>query len=97
MTEFDIVFNYPFKKPLHRLIMMKILSSGSASGQGERLIEHDAFCAFCCCSKQALFLEANKLERLGVLRIRKIMMINEDGLPRVESFRGYQILPPESF
>ena len=38
MTEADIVFDYKFNSPLHRLIMLFIQVSGSGDGGKEKVI-----------------------------------------------------------
>lgn len=88
----DFVSEYPFDKPLHRLIMYRVWAAGGSDGQGERIINNDAMAQFCCCSKQALFKETKVLERLGVLVVRKIATVTVDAKLKVEPVRGYTII-----
>ncbi|MGL9751876.1 MAG: hypothetical protein ACR5LC_13875 [Symbiopectobacterium sp.] len=67
MNVADFVNKYPFSNPLQRLILLKILMSGSLNGEGERVLDHEVLANFCCCSKPAMFRESKKLERLGFL------------------------------
>lgn len=46
---FSVAYEFPYETPLQRLIMVKIVSAGSCTGQGERLIYDDDFLSFCCC------------------------------------------------
>lgn len=89
----DFVFKHQFDNPLQRLIMMRILSSGSCDGQGERVFDHEDLRIFCCCSKQAMFKEIKALERTGYLKVRKIGALNTDLKVRLEPARGYTITP----
>lgn len=90
----DFVFKYPFDNPLQRLIMMLILSSGNANGEGERILDNGDLSQFCCCSKQAMFKETQKMQRDGFLVIRKIAGVTTDAKLRIEPVRGYTITPP---
>ncbi|HHR6501289.1 TPA: transcriptional regulator [Providencia alcalifaciens] len=92
ITTYDFVSEYPFEKPLHRLIMCRVLAAGGSDGYGERIINNEAMAQFCCCSKQALFKETKVLERLGVLVVRKIASVTVDAKLKVEPVRGYTII-----
>ncbi|MFS1538036.1 MAG: transcriptional regulator [Candidatus Phlomobacter fragariae] len=90
----SMIFTIPLNKPLHRLIMMHIFYAGSLNGQEERVIPHEDFCSFCCCSRIALFKELRVLERSGFLKIRKIVEITEAAKLKTKPMRGYTILAP---
>ncbi|EBZ4886737.1 transcriptional regulator [Salmonella enterica subsp. enterica serovar Bredeney] len=91
----DFVYDHEFSNPLQRLIMICILTYDLESGDGERRIDHDVLCHFCCCSKQAVFKETLKLEREGFLAVKKIARLTDDAKARMEDFRGYTITPPQ--
>lgn len=88
----DFVSEYPFEKPLHRLIMYRVWAAGGSDGQGERIINNEAMAQFCCCSKQALYKETKMLERQGFLAVRKIASVTIDAKAKIEPVRGYTIV-----
>lgn len=67
MNCFQFVCGCAFDNPIQRLIMLRVLMSGSSDGEGERVIDHQVLADFCCCSKQAIFRETLALERAGYL------------------------------
>ena len=87
MNCFQFVCGCAFDNPIQRLIMLRVLMSGSSDGEGERVIDHQVLADFCCCSKQAL-----ALERAGYLHIRKIATLTIDAKARLQPARGYTIL-----
>ncbi|EFE96680.1 hypothetical protein [Serratia odorifera] len=93
MNKYDFVNNYKFGNPLQRLIMIRVLMSGSLDGEGERIIDHEILRSFCCCSKQMLFKEIKSLERSNFLKVRKIAHLTIDAKTRMEPARGYTISP----
>ena len=94
MNCFQFVCGSVFDNPIQRLIMLRVLMSGSSDGEGERVIDHQVLADFCCCSKQAMFREALALERAGYLRIRKIATLTIDAKARLQPARGYTIVMP---
>lgn len=90
----SMIFTMPLNKPLHRLILMRIFNAGSLDGQKERIIAHQDFCSFCCCSKNALFKELKVLERAGLLKIRKIVEVTDETKLKTKPMRGYTIVAP---
>lgn len=46
----NFTIEYPFTKPIHILIMVKIIMVGVGSAR-ERIIDGSIFPDFCCCSK----------------------------------------------
>lgn len=92
---YEFVYNHPFEKPMHRLILLCVLANGSSDGKGERILGHETLSKFCCCSRQAVFRELKALERAGYLRMRKIGEIAMDGTVRIEPVRGYTIIVGE--
>lgn len=93
----EFVQNFAFDKPIHRLIMLKILTSGAPDGNEERVIDHNAMTRFCCCTEQLLFRELKELERGGYLRVRRIAsQVTDDGKVRILPARAYTILPAVS-
>lgn len=91
-TVYDFISLYPFEKPLHRLIMFRVWAGGSTDGLRERIINNSAMSEFCCCSKQMLYKETKALERLGVLKVRKVASVTIDEKLRLEPVRGYTII-----
>ncbi len=91
-TPSDFAMSYPFTKPIHRLIMVRIVMAGSHDGTEERIIDDSAFSDFCCCSKHAFYRERNALARQGYLKVRKIGSLDNNSKLQVESARGYTIL-----
>ena len=89
---FQFVCGCAFDNPIQRLIMLRVLMSGSSDGEGERVIDHQVLADFCCCSKQAIFRETLALERAGYLHIRKIATLTIDAKARLQPARGYTIL-----
>lgn len=89
---YEFVNTHQFSKPIHRLIMLRVLAAGSLDGLGERKIDHDALANFCCCSRQAMFKELKVLERAGCLQMRKIGEVTLDATIRIEPVRGYTII-----
>lgn len=77
-NKIDIVFNTNLDKTLHRVILLKVLLSGSIDGDGERIISHEAMMAFCCCPEKVLLKEINILARRGFLVVRKITEVFGD-------------------
>ncbi|HDJ8691596.1 transcriptional regulator [Escherichia coli] len=94
MNCFQFVCGSVFDNPIQRLIMLRVLMSGSSDGEGERVIDHQVLADFCCCSKQAMFREALALERAGYLHIRKIATLTIDAKARLQPARGYTIVMP---
>ncbi|MCK0552553.1 transcriptional regulator [Pantoea ananatis] len=89
---YEFVNNHQFAKPIHRLILLRILAAGSLDGLGERKIDHDVLANFCCCPRQAMFKELKVLERAGYLKMRKIGEVTLDATVRIEPVRGYTII-----
>ncbi|AST68975.1 transcriptional regulator [Kosakonia cowanii] len=93
---YEFVNSHQFVKPIHRLIMLRILAAGSLNGLGERKIDHDVLANFCCCSRQAMFKELKVLERAGYLKMRTIGEVTLDSTVRLEPVRGYTITVMEA-
>lgn len=93
---YEFVNNHQFAKPIHRLILLRVLAAGSLDGLGERKIDHDVLANFCCCSRQAMFKELKVLERSGYLKIRKIGEVTLDATVRIEPVLGYTIIVNEA-
>lgn len=66
-SEHDIAFDYPFEKPLYRLIMLYIYISGSGNGGKEKLISDKKFQAACCCSSADFTCAINYLVEQGFI------------------------------
>lgn len=90
----EMVLGEPFKKPLHRLIMLHVLHAGAVNGEGERIIANDDICSFCCCTEATLFKESRVLERKGYLLVRKITEVSSELKIKEKEIRGYTILAP---
>ncbi|EBA7111603.1 hypothetical protein ORL35_002953 [Salmonella enterica] len=89
MTEADIVFDYKFNSPLHRLIMLFIQVSGSGDGGKEKLISDKRFTHICCCSSADFISAINYLTENGFL-LRK-----NYGMQFGEATSGYVITVPD--
>ncbi|WOZ79883.1 hypothetical protein [Kosakonia sacchari] len=89
MTEADIVFDYTFNSPLHRLIMLFIQVSGSGDGGKEKVITDKKLLSFCCCSSAELITAVNYLTENGFICKRNL------GLQMGEPASGYTIAVPE--
>ncbi|MEN3753841.1 transcriptional regulator [Mangrovibacter sp. SLW1] len=89
MTDLDIVFDYPFKKPLHRLIMLFIQVTGSGDGGKEKIITDKRLREFCCCSSSELVTAINFLTEEGFICKRNL------GLQMGTPASGYTIAVPE--
>ncbi|MGP0735599.1 transcriptional regulator, partial [Escherichia coli] len=48
MNCFQFVCGCAFDNPIQRLIMLRVLMSGSSDGEGERVIDHQVLADFCC-------------------------------------------------
>ncbi|WES69139.1 transcriptional regulator [Superficieibacter sp. HKU1] len=93
---YEFVNSHQFAKPIHRLIMLRVLAAGSLDGLGERKIDHDVLANFCCCSRQAMFKELKVLERAGYLQMRKMDEVTLEATVRIEPVRGYTIIVNEA-
>ncbi|OSK23658.1 putative phage replication protein [Escherichia coli M056] len=91
MNCFQFVTENAFGNPIQRLIMLRVLMSGSSDGEGERIIDHQVLADFCCCSKQAMFKEILALEKAGCLHVREIATFAIDAKTRLQPARGYTI------
>lgn len=93
MNVADFVNKYPFSNPLQRLILLKVLMSGSLNGQGERVLDHEVLANFCCCSRDIVLEEVMNLARANFLKVRKFgNFINEIEV-KIEPAHGYTITP----
>lgn len=88
MSVFDVVFDYSYPSPLHRLVMLYIQTSGSQNGTKEKIIFDKNLLAFCCCRSSELIEVMNYLVDLGV--VRKINYGLQFGRPA----SGYVITQP---
>lgn len=75
MDILNFVHKYPFSKPVHRLIMLRIVAAGEANGNGERIIDNEILSDFCCCSKNMMFRETKELENSSFLTIQKVALV----------------------
>lgn len=89
MTEAEIVFDYQFNNPLHRLIMLFIQISGCGDGGKEKLISDKKFLDLCCCSSAEFIRAINYLTENGFIEKRNY------GMQFGESFNGYVITIPD--
>lgn len=86
LDKFEMVVNGEFAKPLHRLIMLRVLHAGSFDGEEERTITDESMRSFCCCTQLTLVRELKSLTRKGYLAV-------SDMADEKES-RDYEILLP---
>lgn len=75
MNCFQFVCGCAFDNPIQRLIMLRVLMSGSSDGEGERVIDHQVLADFCCCSKQAIFRETPALKELVIFISEKLQRL----------------------
>ncbi|MEN4911434.1 hypothetical protein [Erwinia amylovora] len=90
MTTYDIVFDYQFKTPLQRLVMVCIQITGSGDGGSEKIITDRTLLKFCCCKSSELISAVNYLVEDGFI------LKNNLGLQMGEAASGYTIAVPES-
>lgn len=93
MSVADFVNNHPFSNPLQRLILLKILMSGSLNGEGKRVLDHEVLASFCCCSRKVVLDEVFNLARAYCLKVRTFGHFINELEAHIESAHGYTIIP----
>lgn len=91
MSALEKIHTLPFGNPIYRLVILKILISGDDSGLGERLISHDAMAKYLCVSKNKMFIETKKMAEEGLIKIKKVVTVSDDGVVLFEPTRRYEI------